>query len=528
MRYQFELADVEVEALKNSVAKEAGIASIGLVNLAGKESSREIAIFWDMELKKYSSEVGITVYCSLQRVLSFNTLPSSPRYFSSQYSNYFKMSTRRSARLSAVSLITGKPSETASAASVAKDAKAIDGDDPTGSKVKVGRKRKTVSPEASESSLTPIPPKTKKRKAVLPEASETELHPKVPKTKKGKAALPEASEPELPPILPTPKKRATATHKSSNSPSTKNASPSTPKRKKASPILPPPVTPTPAAIGSMSSPYKDVDDSMPPPSVPLDRLAVLNGTNAPLVTPETHRLIANKPMDEVSPSKPPVAKFSTSDILDKAIEHLIKVEPKLKPVIEKHPCRLFSVEGLAEEIEPFKALVSGIISQQVSGAAAKSIKAKFVALFNPPDSNPSTHTFPTPSAIVPTDIPHLRTAGLSQRKAEYIHGLALKFTTGELTTPFLLTASYEEVLASLIQVRGLGKWSVEMFACFALKRLDVFSTGDLGIQRGMAALVGRDVEKLKKAGKGAKGGGKWKYMAEKEMEEMAEKFSPYR
>lgn len=67
-----------------------------------------------------------------------------------------------------------------------------------------------------------------------------------------------------------------------------------------------------------------------------------------------------------------------------------------------------------------------------------------------------------------------------------------------------------------------------MFACFALKRLDVFSTGDLGVQRGMAALVGRDVEKLKKAGKGAKGGGKWKYMSEKEMEEMAEKFSPYR
>lgn len=115
----------------------------------------------------------------------------------------------------------------------------------------------------------------------------------------------------------------------------------------------------------MSSPYKDIDDSMPPPPVPVDRLAVLNGTNAPLVTPETHRLVANKSMDEVSPSKAPAVKISTSDILDKAIEHLIKVEPKLKPVIEKHPCRMFSVEGLAEEIEPFRALVSGIISQQV-------------------------------------------------------------------------------------------------------------------------------------------------------------------
>lgn len=115
----------------------------------------------------------------------------------------------------------------------------------------------------------------------------------------------------------------------------------------------------------MSSPYKDIDDTMPPPSVPVDRLAVLNGTNAPLVTPETHRLLANKSMDEVSPSKPPAVKVSTSDVLNKAIEHLIKVEPKLKPIIEKHPCKMFSAEGLAEEIEPFRALVSGIISQQV-------------------------------------------------------------------------------------------------------------------------------------------------------------------
>lgn len=62
-----------------------------------------------------------------------------------------------------------------------------------------------------------------------------------------------------------------------------------------------------------------------------------------------------------------------------------------------------------------------------------------------------------------------------------------------------------------------------MFACFALKRLDVFSTGDLGVQRGMARLRGRDVERLKRGAKG-----KWKYMSEAEMLEMAEPFRPYR
>lgn len=63
-----------------------------------------------------------------------------------------------------------------------------------------------------------------------------------------------------------------------------------------------------------------------------------------------------------------------------------------------------------------------------------------------------------------------------------------------------------------------------MFACFGLKRMDVFSTGDLGVQRGMAAFQGRDVSKLK--AKGSKD--KWKYMSEKDMLEMAAPFSPYR
>ena len=79
-------------------------------------------------------------------------------------------------------------------------------------------------------------------------------------------------------------------------------------------------------------------------------------------------------------------------------------------------------------------------------------------------------------------------------------------------------------MAKLVAVRGLGVWSVEMFMCFGLKRMDVFSTGDLGVQRGMAAYMGRDVAKLKNKG----GGNKWKYMKEAEMLEIAERFRPYR
>lgn len=160
------------------------------------------------------------------------------------------------------------------------------------------------------------------------------------------------------------------------------------------------------------------------------------------------------------------------------------------------------------------------MAQQVSGAAAKSIKNKFISLF-PAEQCPTG--FPPPTLVAETPLTRLREAGLSQRKAEYIQGLAAKFASDELTSRFLLDATDEEVFSSLIAVRGLGAWSVEMFMCFALKRMDVFSTGDLGVQRGMAAYIGKDVKKLK-----AKGGGKWKYMSEKEMIETAERFRPYR
>ncbi|KAL1968789.1 hypothetical protein VTN77DRAFT_1150 [Rasamsonia byssochlamydoides] len=261
---------------------------------------------------------------------------------------------------------------------------------------------------------------------------------------------------------------------------------------------------------------------------PLDRPVEPHRTNATLLTPRGSSVVAYPPgAKSISPSKTglprPIA--TTGTLLEKAVAHLIAVDPRLKPLIDKHPCPLFSPEGLAEQIDPFESLASSIIAQQVSGAAAKSIKKKFIALFNAdgPDETLRTKRFPTPAELARCDIATLRTAGLSQRKAEYIQGLAEKFVSGELSTEMLLKASDEELLEKLTAVRGLGKWSVEMFACFALKRTDVFSTGDLGVQRGCAAFVGRDVNKLK-----AKGGGKFKYMPEKEMLELAEKFRPYR
>ncbi|KFY05207.1 hypothetical protein O988_00191 [Pseudogymnoascus sp. VKM F-3808] len=333
------------------------------------------------------------------------------------------------------------------------------------------------------------------------------------------SALPKNESPALP-AAPPPKSRKRKTTNDDDA-----APPSTPKRKTK--LAPHPPS-TPAGINEMSRASRPLE-TLHPPSAPLDRLADPFSTNAAILSPSSSRLFAAKATADASPIKassklgPGGERLTTGNILQQALDHLVKVEPKLEAVVEKHHCKVFSAEGLAEVVDPFVSLVSGIIGQQVSGAAAKSIKAKFVALFNPGVEDVSLHIFPHPSKVAATKLETLRTAGLSQRKAEYIQGLAEKFDSGELSTKMLVEAAYEEVFEKLIAVRGLGKWSVEMFACFGLKRMDVFSTGDLGVQRGMAALAGRDISKLK-----AKGGGKWKYMSEKDMLEMAEKFAPYR
>lgn len=270
----------------------------------------------------------------------------------------------------------------------------------------------------------------------------------------------------------------------------------------------------------------------------LDRPAEPHRTNAPLITPQGSRHVTY-PQGSVNVT--PVTNIprpttTTGHVLEQACAHLIQVEPKLQPLIEKHYCRVFCPEGLAEECDPFKSLCSGIMAQQVSGAAASSIKRKFISLFHPPVDSciDDASSFPTPKQVTACNIAFLREcflcqpcpilkvmlyssfhyasrglslqkksrnsstspteketltpgittgqAGLSERKAEYIKGLAEKFVSGELGAAMLINASDEEVLEKLTAVRGLGKWSVEMFACFGLKRMDIFSTGDLGVQ----------------------------------------------
>ncbi|KAL8674270.1 MAG: hypothetical protein Q9168_001337 [Polycauliona sp. 1 TL-2023] len=321
--------------------------------------------------------------------------------------------------------------------------------------------------------------------------------------------------------------------------------PTDPKSPEANPINGPALNEDIEAVGGVSTPPRKklkldpqatVSADPASTSLSLDRPAGPYSTNAPLKTPRGSRLYTYTPeVLDGSPSKTAIPRGTTStgQLLDQACAHLIKADHRLEPLIAKHRCQLFSAEGLAEVIDPFQSLCSSIMAQQVSGAAATSIKNKFIGLFRDDVESAGSKDeprFPSPAKVAPCLVPFLRQAGLSARKAEYIKGLAEKFEAGELTAPMLINASDEELLKKLTAIRGLGLWSVQMFACFALKRTDIFSTaekhplkGDLGVQRGMAAFLGKNVQKLK-----ANKGGKWKYMSESDMLQHSAKFAPYR
>ncbi|PPQ98612.1 hypothetical protein CVT24_003945 [Panaeolus cyanescens] len=172
-----------------------------------------------------------------------------------------------------------------------------------------------------------------------------------------------------------------------------------------------------------------------------------------------------------------------------AKEHLIQADHRFKDLFSKLKCKPF--EEL-EQVHPFRSLVTSILGQQVSWQAARSITHKFRRLFDPslpekPDDeeNKVNGSFPTPQQVVATDGVTLRTAGLSVRKVEYVQDLAARFADGRLSTSKLLQATDEELSEMLIQVRGIGKWTVDMFAIFSLRRPDILPVGDLGVQRGV-------------------------------------------
>ena len=131
----------------------------------------------------------------------------------------------------------------------------------------------------------------------------------------------------------------------------------------------------------------------------------------------------------------------------------------------------------------FKTLVEAIVSQQLSVKASDTIFKRFVSLY-------PKRKFPTPEEILKTSDAKLRSVGLSGGKVKYIKDLAKKVHQKEVLLHRLHMMADEEVIEHLIKVKGIGRWTGEMFLMSSLGRPDVFSHGDLGLRNAIQKLYG--------------------------------------
>jgi DNA-3-methyladenine glycosylase II len=157
----------------------------------------------------------------------------------------------------------------------------------------------------------------------------------------------------------------------------------------------------------------------------------------------------------------------------RAVVHLASADPRLAPLIERH-----GPPTISATMDPVYALSRAIVGQQLSGAAARTIWGRFLALY--PRSE-----LPPPAKVLATPDADLRAAGLSGAKAASIKDLARHVVEEKLVPARLPSATDDEVAAMLLPVRGIGPWSVDMFLMFALARPDVLPVGDLGIRKAM-------------------------------------------
>ena len=158
----------------------------------------------------------------------------------------------------------------------------------------------------------------------------------------------------------------------------------------------------------------------------------------------------------------------------KAIAHLRKVDPTLGEVID----RIGPYKGWPSgNGTHFDAVARSIVFQQLSGKAAGTIHGRFQGLYG--------GRTPHPEELATTSDEQLRSIGLSRQKSAYLKDLGARVASGQLPIETLHELTDEEIITALTQVKGIGRWTAQMFLMFRLGRLDVLPDLDLGIQKGM-------------------------------------------
>ncbi|MSO19944.1 MAG: DNA-3-methyladenine glycosylase 2 family protein [Acidobacteria bacterium] len=172
-------------------------------------------------------------------------------------------------------------------------------------------------------------------------------------------------------------------------------------------------------------------------------------------------------------------------LLDEAVTELSRADKVMAGLIARiGPCQL----GLTQSGKPgrshyFRALVEAIIYQQLSGKAAGTILRRFRELF-------PSHRFPTTQQILAMPLERMRAVGLSRQKISYIRDLAERVEDGSFPLRRVSRMADAEVITHLTQVKGIGRWTSEMFLIFTLGRPDVLSTGDLAIRKAVQRAYG--------------------------------------
>jgi DNA-3-methyladenine glycosylase II len=140
---------------------------------------------------------------------------------------------------------------------------------------------------------------------------------------------------------------------------------------------------------------------------------------------------------------------------------------------------------LRRRSDPFTTLARAIVGQQISVKAADAIWHRFVAAAAPV-AKPAAFPKLDAHAVAALDIAALRDCGLSERKAEYLRDLASHFASGTLDPKGWRKLDDEALIAALIEVKGIGRWTAEMFLIFHELRADVLPVDDIGLQRAVA------------------------------------------
>ena len=172
-------------------------------------------------------------------------------------------------------------------------------------------------------------------------------------------------------------------------------------------------------------------------------------------------------------------------VLDKetmvdGINHLSSLNMNLSKFLKS-----YNVPTLPVEKNYFWSLCRSVIYQQISGKAAKKISERYLSLY---ENGPRM----LPSEVVDIDIKKIFEVGISRQKASYIKNIAHAFNTKIIDEKNISKLDDQEIISQLTTIKGVGKWTAEMFLIFTLRRPDVFPVTDLGVQKGFKIFYSLD------------------------------------